>query len=156
MAIIIIRNQNFVNPVFSENVLLQSSHSEEMFPQQVVTPVKTTKNEASTSRAHRRPKDYKVTQYCIMQKKQNKCFRICGGRPLSNKFYFYGWRRRTRELLVDISLMLSNFALLWQESFFRARRTTCGASLETWLQQLSFKQRVYTTNLGRWSEFFAN
>ena len=66
MAIIIIRNQNFVNPVFSENVLLPSSHSEEMFPQQVVTPVKTTKNEAATSRAYRRPKDYKVTQYCIM------------------------------------------------------------------------------------------
>ena len=66
MEIIIIRNQNFVNPVFSENVLLPNSHSEEMFPQQVVTPVKTTKNEAATSRAPRRPKDYKVTQYCIM------------------------------------------------------------------------------------------
>ena len=156
MAIIIIRNQNFVTPFqSSENVPLDSC-SEEMFPQQVVTPVKTTKNEAATSRAHRRPKDYKVTQYCIMWKKQNICFRICGGRPLSNKFYFYGWRRRTRELLVDIFLLLSNFALLWQESFFRAWRTTCGASLETWLQQLSFKQRVYTTNLGRWSSFFAN
>merc|ERR1719193_1056504 len=30
-----------------------------MFPQQVVTPVKTTKNEAATSRAPRRPQDYK-------------------------------------------------------------------------------------------------
>jgi len=35
-----------------------SSQRQHIF-QQVVTPVKTTKNEAATSRAHRRPKDYK-------------------------------------------------------------------------------------------------
>ena len=64
MAIIIIRNQNFVTPFkASENVPV-NSHSEEMFPQQVLTPVKN-KN-ATASRAPRRPRDYKVRQHCEM------------------------------------------------------------------------------------------
>ena len=69
MAIIIIRNQNFVTPfeAKSENVPLDSLDSEEMFPQQVVTPVKN-KN-ATASRVPRRPQDYKVGKHCIVRYK---------------------------------------------------------------------------------------
>ena len=66
MAIIIIRNQNFVTPFkASENVPV-NSRSEEMFPQQVLTPVKN-KN-ATASRAPRRPQDYKVRQASLQDK----------------------------------------------------------------------------------------
>ena len=94
MAIIIIRNQNFVTPFkASENVPLDP---EEMFPQQVVTPVKN-KNAAS-SRIHRRPQDYKVGLHCLPLTwiLQSYC-RICGERPSDNKYYSYEWKKRTRE-----------------------------------------------------------
>ena len=64
MAIIIIRNQNFVTPFKSSENVPVNSQSEEMSPQQVLTPVKN-KN-ATASRAPRRPQDYKVSQHCKM------------------------------------------------------------------------------------------